>query len=74
MLRADKPFKIKSVRGAEPMLKISGIDAEAKKVHVLKIAYKAMNPGEVKQALAIITEEGDEPIITIPFQARAVKD
>lgn len=74
MLRGDKPFKIKSVRGAEPMLTISGIDSESKKVHVLKIAYKATTSGEIKQTLAILTEDGDEPIITIPFQAKAVKE
>lgn len=74
MIRADKPFKIKSVRGADSLVQVSGIAAEAKSVHIIRLTYKPGTPGEVKQALAIVADSDEEPIVTIPFHARAIKD
>jgi Protein of unknown function (DUF1573) len=74
LIRGDKPFKIKSIRGAEPLVQVSGIDADAKKVHVLKFAFKPSAAGEIKRSVGIVIEDGDEPAVTIPLQARAIKD
>ena len=74
LIRGDKPFKIKAVRGGEPIVQVSGIDSEAKKIHVLKIEFKPTAAAEVSRAIAIITDGGEEPAVTILLRAKAVKD
>ncbi len=74
LIRGAKPFKIKEVRGAEPAMHISGISSEAKMVHVLKIEFKPESTGELKRAIAIVTDDGNDAAVTIPIQARAIRD
>lgn len=74
IVRGDKPFKIKTIRNGGSAIEVSGQSADAKNVHILRIAYKPTAEGEVKQSIEIITEDGDEPAIAIPFQAKAIKN
>jgi hypothetical protein len=74
LIKSDKPFKIKGVRGTDEELTITGIGDEAKAVHVLKIALAPRKEGAVVRSFEIVTDDSDEPAVTIPIRAMATKD
>jgi hypothetical protein len=73
LVKGDKPFRIKAVKGSDAQVSVSGAGGEAKAVHVLKFTIKPGGPGEVNKAVSIITDDGEEAI-TIPVRATVVKE
>jgi hypothetical protein len=74
LVKADKPFKIKGIRGADAQVSVGDLAEDAKAVHVVKITVKPVMPGEVRRAISIVTDDGDETAVTIPVRAVAVKE
>jgi hypothetical protein len=74
VVRGEKPFRIKSVRGSDPMVKVSTINSESKAVHMLRIAFKPEKEGEVLRNVSILTDDGDEPAVTIPVRGKGISD
>ena len=74
LVRGDKPFRIKGVKGNDSLVNVSGIGTEAKAVHVLRFTFKPSASGEVNRAVAIMTDDGEEPAVTIPIRGKGVKE
>ena len=74
LVKSDKPFKIKAVKGSDTQIKISGVNDDARAVHVLKITFTPNAQGNVSKAISIITDDGDESAVSIPVRATATKD
>jgi hypothetical protein len=74
LVRGDKPFKIKEIRGIDSQVRVSGMGAEAKAVHVLKVVYTPTKSGEVVKTLAVFAEGDTEPAVTIPIKATSTNE
>jgi len=74
LVKADKPFKIKAIRGADAQVQVNEVGGEAKAVHMVKITVKPLMAGEVSRAISIVTDDVDGPAVTIPVRAVAVKE
>jgi hypothetical protein len=74
LVKGEKPFRIKAVKGGESLLKVSGIDREAKAVHVLRFTFKPEKSGEINRAVSIVTDDSEEPAVTIPVHGKGVNE
>jgi len=72
LVRGDKPFKIKSVKGADGFITVSGMGDDSKAVHFLTVVVKPDQTGDLKRDLTILTE-GSTDAVTIPVRATVVK-
>ena len=74
VLRADEPFKILKVEGAEKLAQVAAVASEAKAVHVLKINIHAGKDGDVTDVIRVKTDRpGADAELKIPVAARVVK-
>jgi len=74
LVRGEKPFRIKAVKGSESLVHVSGIGSEPKMIHVLKFTFKPEKSGEVNRAVSIVTDEADEPALTIPVRGKGIDE
>lgn len=65
LVRGEKPFRIKSIKGAEAGVEVSGAGGEAKAVHVLKVAFKPQKPGDVSRSVEIVGEDGSAVAVMV---------
>lgn len=65
LVRGEKPFRIKSIKGADAGVEVSGAGDEAKAVHVLKVAFKPQKPGDVSRSVEIVGEDGSAVAVTV---------
>ena len=73
LVRAEKPFKILEIKGAEDGVKVESKLGEAKTVHILNFTYEPSKPGEMNKTLKIITDGGESEVL-IPVRALAIKE
>jgi len=73
LVKGDKPFKIKSINGADEAITVTGAGTEAKVVHILNVMVKPIKIGAISKDLALVTDEGDEAI-NVPVRANAIKE
>jgi hypothetical protein len=69
IIRGNRPFTIKDIRGGSPSLLVKESEAARKPVHVLTVHLKAVSAGALQRTLHVFTdleEEGE-----IKFQAKA---
>jgi hypothetical protein len=71
ILRGEKPFRIKTVKGADSGIEVAGAGAEAKAVHILRFTFKPQKAGDVKQAIEIFGEEGGSSV-TVPVTGKGI--
>lgn len=71
LVRGEKPFRIKAVKGAGAGVEVAGVGAEAKAVHVLKFAFKPTKAGAVSQSVEIVGEESGAGV-TVPVTGKGV--
>ena len=74
MIRGDKPFTIKEIRGLDDSFKAQETNNAPKAVHVLKISFKPDRVGNVHHDLTIVTDHSDEPMLLIPLTATGTSD
>jgi hypothetical protein len=74
LVRGEKAFRIKSVKGSDPLIKVSEINSESKVVHLLRVSFKPSTTGEVTRSVSIVTDDGDEPAVTIPIRGKGISD
>jgi len=74
LVKGDKPFKIKSVKGSDPLVTVTGMGSESKVLHILKVKITPDKTGAISRDLAVVTDEGDDTTVTIPVRANAVKE
>ena len=74
LVRSDKPFKIKEIRGIDSQVRVIGMVSEAKAVHVLKVVYKPTKTGHTVQNLAVVADGEAEPVATIPIKASSTNE
>ena len=74
LVKGEKAFKIKAVQGVDNLVSVSGAGDLAKAVHVLKFTIKPTQVGEISRNISIVAEESDQPAVTIPIRAVAIKD
>lgn len=72
VVRADKPFRIVTVKSADAALRVEGAGSEAKATHVLTVHLKPAVPGTIEQTLQVVTDLAKENQTALRVTAVAV--
>jgi len=71
IVRADKPFRIREVQGADGSVKVTAKSDDARAVHIVTISFKPSVQGDLTRSIRIVAEGmGEEASVTIPLTGR----
>ncbi|OWK47497.1 DUF1573 domain-containing protein [Fimbriiglobus ruber] len=73
ILQGNQAFKILKIKGAKDDLEVKAVGEGSRPVHILKLALKASESGDVTESIEVETDHPDQPTVVIPVTAKAAK-
>lgn len=71
ILQGNQPFKITGHASKSKDLELSSIGEGARPVHILKVTWKASQPGDLTSTIEVTTDHPQQKTVTIPVSGKA---